>query len=75
MERVTERLLAIVLRVVVEELRFGTEELSIAVDGSWEGLGEPVERCSVEYLVERWGGVRPLEEFLADPRVAVSVRC
>ena len=67
MPRVSHRLLAVVLGVVMEELRLGTEELAVAVNGTREGLREPVERCAVEHLIHTRGLVGPLLELLSDP--------
>jgi len=73
MPRVSHRLLAVVLGVVVEELRLGTEELAIAIDGTWERLREPIERCAVEHLIHAGGLIGPLLELLSNP-AAVSER-
>ncbi len=74
MPRVTHWLLAVVIWIGMEEFRLRAEELSVAVDGSREGLGEPVQRCAVEHVVHRWSLVGPLLELLADPVQVVNVR-
>ena len=52
MPAIPHRLLTVICRVIMEELRRWGEELAVAVDGAWEGFGEPVQRGAVEDLVE-----------------------
>ena len=73
MPRISHRLLAVELGVRVEELWHWTEELTIAVDCPREGLGEPVQRCTVKHFVHRWSLVSPLLELLSNPKVALVV--
>lgn len=70
---VTHRLVAVVLLVVMEELRWVVEELTVAVNCSWEGLGEPIQSHAVQNVVERWSLIRPLNKFLTNPDSVVSV--
>ena len=67
MPRVTERLLAIVLRIVVEELWSRSEKLAVAIDSSREGGGEPIQGDTVKNFVERRVLISPLQELLSNP--------
>jgi hypothetical protein len=67
MPRVAHGFLDIEVRIVVEKRWVCAEELAVRVNGSWEGVGEPVEGDGVEEFV--WGGRGggPGLEFFSDP--------
>lgn len=65
---VTHWLVAIVRFVVMEELRWVVEELAIAVNCTREGFGEPIQRYTVENIIQRWSLICPLDELLTNPR-------
>lgn len=67
MPRISHGLLAIELRIRVEEFWHWAKELTIAVNGSREGLRKPIQCRTVEHLIHRWSFIGPLLELLSDP--------